>query len=195
MFQRSDDHRDLHSFTTRRSSDLGGIRTEYAAPPGTVGVSRRNRGKYGFGAPAAGSAKARADATVRTAYRSEEHTSELQSPYDLVCRLLLEKKKPEGAARLVDLEGFYSMLGQIAPLKELAAVSNGHCAILLVDEAHSMSFIGSAGRGLVGAHRSAAGRVRNGRGAVGSSHALEARRLMRPAVGNPRRNSPSAMLA
>src|SRR5207248_7257231 len=24
--------------------------------------------------------------------RSEEHTSELQSPYDLVCRLLLEKK-------------------------------------------------------------------------------------------------------
>src|SRR5437867_413728 len=27
------------------------------------------------------------------AYRSEEHTSELQSPYDLVCRLLLEKKK------------------------------------------------------------------------------------------------------
>src|SRR5437867_6318817 len=29
--------------------------------------------------------------TVRA--RSEEHTSELQSPYDLVCRLLLEKKK------------------------------------------------------------------------------------------------------
>src|SRR5438094_725730 len=28
-----------------------------------------------------------------TPLRSEEHTSELQSPYDLVCRLLLEKKK------------------------------------------------------------------------------------------------------
>src|SRR5437867_4725786 len=27
--------------------------------------------------------------------RSEEHTSELQSPYDIVCRLLLEKKKQE----------------------------------------------------------------------------------------------------
>src|SRR5437867_10499301 len=27
----------------------------------------------------------------RPAFRSEEHTSELQSPYDLVCRLLLEK--------------------------------------------------------------------------------------------------------
>src|SRR5207248_10965690 len=29
----------------------------------------------------------------RDGIRSEEHTSELQSPYDLVCRLLLEKKK------------------------------------------------------------------------------------------------------
>src|SRR5207248_10277628 len=31
--------------------------------------------------------------TGRDVTRSEEHTSELQSPYDLVCRLLLEKKK------------------------------------------------------------------------------------------------------
>src|SRR5438132_11589454 len=30
----------------------------------------------------------------RWAFRSEEHTSELQSHSDLVCRLLLEKKKP-----------------------------------------------------------------------------------------------------
>src|SRR5574341_1694975 len=30
------------------------------------------------------------------ASRSEEHTSELQSPTNLVCRLLLEKKKKEG---------------------------------------------------------------------------------------------------
>src|SRR5256885_9836958 len=30
---------------------------------------------------------------VRRAQRSEEHTSELQSPCNLVCRLLLEKKK------------------------------------------------------------------------------------------------------
>src|SRR6266705_6342225 len=35
------------------------------------------------------------EAVVRCTHhvRSEEHTSELQSPYDLVCRLLLEKKK------------------------------------------------------------------------------------------------------
>src|SRR2546426_1767284 len=31
--------------------------------------------------------------TARDAVRSEEHTSELQSPCNLVCRLLLEKKK------------------------------------------------------------------------------------------------------
>src|SRR5437867_10722585 len=36
-------------------------------------------------------ASGRAKATFSR--RSEEHTSELQSPYDLVCRLLLEKKK------------------------------------------------------------------------------------------------------
>ena len=30
--------------------------------------------------------------------RSEEHTSELQSHHDLVCRLLLEKKKPNTAS-------------------------------------------------------------------------------------------------
>src|SRR5207248_11136630 len=38
----------------------------------------------------AGSVRSRLQAA---AARSEEHTSELQSPYDLVCRLLLEKKK------------------------------------------------------------------------------------------------------
>src|SRR5699024_12725401 len=32
-------------------------------------------------------------AMASTASRSEEHTSELQSRFDLVCRLLLEKKK------------------------------------------------------------------------------------------------------
>src|SRR5437667_4453933 len=35
----------------------------------------------------------RDQAQARSAARSEEHTSELQSHHDLVCRLLLEKKK------------------------------------------------------------------------------------------------------
>src|SRR5256885_5516987 len=34
--------------------------------------------------------------------RSEEHTSELQSPCNLVCRLLLEKKKKKSSRRLYD---------------------------------------------------------------------------------------------
>src|SRR5438067_7353567 len=34
-------------------------------------------------------------AVIGAGPRSEEHTSELQSRFDLVCRLLLEKKKPK----------------------------------------------------------------------------------------------------
>src|SRR5437868_12053043 len=37
----------------------------------------------------------------RAAFRSEEHTSELQSRFDLVCRLLLEKKKIIKTARML----------------------------------------------------------------------------------------------
>src|SRR5437762_9895186 len=40
----------------------------------------------------------------RTVLRSEEHTSELQSPMYLVCRLLLEKKKNETQKELVGLQ-------------------------------------------------------------------------------------------
>src|SRR5256885_12775292 len=39
----------------------------------------------------------------REATRSEEHTSELQSPCNLVCRLLLEKKKNITYTRLIHL--------------------------------------------------------------------------------------------
>src|SRR5690348_18132512 len=44
------------------------------------------------GRSATGPARAE-DAQGRGGRRSEEHTSELQSPVHLVCRLLLEKKK------------------------------------------------------------------------------------------------------
>src|SRR5437868_10369441 len=36
--------------------------------------------------------------------RSEEHTSELQSRFDLVCRLLLEKKNKHGVVRDSDIK-------------------------------------------------------------------------------------------
>ena len=55
---------------------------------------------------------------------------------------------PEGAGKLVVLEGVYSMLGDIAPLKEMIAVAKKHGAMVLVDEAHSMGFIGPNGRGV-----------------------------------------------
>src|SRR2546426_6427812 len=51
--------------------------------------------------------KANADIAVRTAkeLRSEEHTSELQSPCNLVCRLLLEKKKKNNMYRTFSQHG------------------------------------------------------------------------------------------
>jgi len=55
---------------------------------------------------------------------------------------------PEGAGKLVVLEGVYSMLGDVAPLKEMVAVSRAAGAMVLVDEAHSMGFIGPNGRGV-----------------------------------------------
>src|SRR5215207_240517 len=48
----------------------------------------------------AGGDLARRDGPRRARDRSEEHTSELQSRVDLVCRLLLEKKKPVPATPL-----------------------------------------------------------------------------------------------
>src|SRR5439155_19747075 len=89
--------RDLHSFPTRRSSDLVGLgerRTQVALrvglPSGRIG--RRWRREVDDVQTAARSAVRRA--RVRRV-RSEEHTSELQSRGHLVCRLLLEKKKKQ----------------------------------------------------------------------------------------------------
>src|SRR5688500_4628516 len=49
------------------------------------GIEEKNREAFLFTQPV--------DGTGRRFDRSEEHTSELQSPCNLVCRLLLEKKK------------------------------------------------------------------------------------------------------
>src|SRR5438105_11484839 len=75
FFQCSRAHRDLHSFPTRRSSDLRASR---------VRLSSRSSCRLDY---------PRRSRRVKVAKRSEEHTSELQSRVDLVCRLLLEKKK------------------------------------------------------------------------------------------------------
>jgi 8-amino-7-oxononanoate synthase len=48
---------------------------------------------------------------------------------------------------LIIAEGIYSMLGDVAPLQEIAAVKREYGGYLLVDEAHSMGVLGETGRG------------------------------------------------
>src|SRR5690242_21218883 len=90
FFECNADTLDLHSFPTRRSSDLDT----------TTVVSKTTdaNGEAMFENAAAGTVWVEASFTDaagnrRKAPRSEEHTSELQSHVNLVCRLLLEKKK------------------------------------------------------------------------------------------------------
>jgi 7-keto-8-aminopelargonate synthetase-like enzyme len=59
----------------------------------------------------------------------------------------LKRLPPEGG-RLVVLEGVYSMLGDIAPLKEMVEVAKRYGAMIVVDEAHGMGFFGANGRGV-----------------------------------------------
>src|SRR5699024_12793903 len=82
----------LPSFPTRRSSDLLAYHT-HRAP--TVAVIHGVAMGGGLGISINGSHR---EVTKKVMMampetRSEEHTSELQSRFDLVCRLLLEKKK------------------------------------------------------------------------------------------------------
>jgi len=50
---------------------------------------------------------------------------------------------------LVVVEGLYSMLGDRAPLAEIADVKVRHGAMLMIDEAHSLGVLGEQGRGQV----------------------------------------------
>src|SRR5205085_10100900 len=82
--------RALHSFPTRRSSDLSSASCG-ATPRGRDDEPRRPAGRR---RPGDRRAVRRLRAPLAPgAQRSEEHTSELQSQSNLVCRLLLEKKK------------------------------------------------------------------------------------------------------
>src|SRR5439155_6582289 len=92
-------HRDLHSFPTRRSSDLadaGAALPDVRCGAGALLVALLQlRAAAGVARHAEGDG--RRVLLLRVAPlqppRSEEHTSELQSRGHLVCRLLLEKKK------------------------------------------------------------------------------------------------------
>ena len=69
-------------------------------------------------------------------------------PENLEKRLARIRKKDPEAGILVVIEGVYSMLGDQAPIKELAEASKKHNAYVLVDEAHSIGVFGSSGRGV-----------------------------------------------
>src|SRR5207248_9425725 len=95
-------HTDLHSFPTRRSSDLDDRALTLHQPrhrghrADAPGIRQHDRGAAELvrrQLPGAGFCDQRFVLIAEGDKRSEEHTSELQSPYDLVCRLLLEKKK------------------------------------------------------------------------------------------------------
>ncbi|WP_428375130.1 serine palmitoyltransferase [Lichenicoccus sp.] len=67
-------------------------------------------------------------------------------PDDLYRRLRFLADRP--GDKLIVVEGIYSMLGDTAPLQEIAAVKRETGAWLLVDEAHSLGVLGEHGRGL-----------------------------------------------
>src|SRR5688500_19897384 len=88
--------RTLLSFPTRRSSDLDGLRRGDDQRVRLRAGGREDRRRGGAEARAVPARHRRRAAAHRLApARSEEHTSELQSPCNLVCRLLLEKKNME----------------------------------------------------------------------------------------------------
>src|SRR5207244_11811438 len=88
----------LHSFPTRRSSDLGmPVNVEFVSTNPTGPVHAGGGRWAAYGDSLCKLLERCGYAPHREFYlndrRSEEHTSELQSPDHLVCRLLLEKKK------------------------------------------------------------------------------------------------------
>lgn len=69
-------------------------------------------------------------------------------PENLEKRLARIRAKDPEAGILVVIEGVYSMLGDQAPIKELAEAAKKHNAFVLVDEAHSIGVFGKTGRGV-----------------------------------------------
>jgi 8-amino-7-oxononanoate synthase len=67
-------------------------------------------------------------------------------PADLDKRL--QRLADQPGNKVIVTEGIYSMLGDQAPLAELADVKRRHGAYLVVDEAHSLGVLGATGRGL-----------------------------------------------
>tara|TARA_R110002072_G_scaffold127330_1_gene264613 strand:- start:44339 stop:45541 length:1203 start_codon:yes stop_codon:yes gene_type:complete len=67
------------------------------------------------------------------------------NPEDLAKRL--RRLGDRASQTLIIAEGIYSMLGDVAPLQEIAAVKREYGGYLFLDEAHSMGVLGETGRG------------------------------------------------
>src|SRR5207302_4650693 len=92
--------RDVYAFPTRRSSDLAQVRrghadhVHHAADLPDVFRGRvQEAGRAVLDDPLCLPGPGDEKRIIQDSSRSEEHTSELQSRENLVCRLLLEKKK------------------------------------------------------------------------------------------------------
>src|SRR5207244_12779906 len=86
----------LHSFPTRRSSDLDAVTSVGYLDGGPDVVARSMHLQYASAFHGIACIEKQVQKHLLKPARiprSEEHTSELQSPDHLVCRLLLEKKK------------------------------------------------------------------------------------------------------
>src|SRR5207248_10714345 len=131
-----------HAFHLRASARLvigAHLEVDDLADPGAgdgeAEMLERALDRFALRVEDAGLARARAS-------RSEEHTSELQSPYDLVCRLLLEKKKESrnvpavkilakfGVQNLIPYIRKFGITSQIEPVLPIAL---GAAAVTLME--------------------------------------------------------------
>src|SRR5690625_6474612 len=91
-------HQALHSFPTRRSSDLiERITLRYRIKGNHLNLTKLNKSlriaRKNCAMVRSVEESIQIEEEIHIVERSEEHTSELQSRGHLVCRLLLEKKK------------------------------------------------------------------------------------------------------
>jgi 8-amino-7-oxononanoate synthase len=74
---------------------------------------------------------------LRYRHRDAGHLGELLSQY-----------QDDSRPRFILTESVFSMDGDVAPLKEIAALARAHGAMLIVDDAHATGILGEEGRGL-----------------------------------------------
>lgn len=98
-----------------------------------VFADRLNHASMHFGCQAAGVRQ------IRYRHCDAAHLAELLSQY-----------QGDERPRFILTESVFSMDGDVAPLKEIAALARTHRATLIVDDAHATGILGEGGAGLAG---------------------------------------------